>query len=208
MLGLAGLVGGCSRAIPVDIDATREPTAKLEAMQRFAVAHTPAQPQRGIALSRRVADAFVSFLDDHGFLAQPRQEPLTTAADRNDLLREVAAYSRRAFQERGYRLDPADPQFILSLDYAYGPVEFLIPAAVQLGKAGPAEAGRPATGWAHAVAVYVYDVRDPHREVWVGSAISINDIPDPRVMRYLLEEIAERYPRPTDGPLRRTVKLD
>jgi len=204
----AAIASGCAPTINVQYEAQRKQDAELQSIQRFAVAHSPAKPQRGVVLTRRVADAFGRYLADHGYLAVSDQKPLATARDRNDLLEQAASYSRLAFQQRDYTLDGADPQFVVSLDCAYGPVRYRIPPPVKLDDADRADRGRPVTEYAHAVAVYVYDVRQPRRPVWIGSAITICPVKDPQVMRYLLGELAAQFPKPTDGTVRVTTSLD
>ncbi len=198
------LACGCGPAIDVQIDAQRDADVPLESMGRFAVAHSPAAPQRGRVLTRRVADAFARHLSNNGWLAERDQKALVTAVERNALLREASDEARRAFQQRGFELDAADPQFVVSLDYAGGPVSYRIPPMVGDEEKG----GRRVTQYAHAVAVYVYDVRQPHRPVWVGSAVTICSYGDTRVMGYLMEELTGLYPQPSNGIQWRTVGLD
>jgi len=201
-------VAGCGRMIPVQLESQRAPGAELQSMGRFAVAHSPAAPQRGYVLTRRVTDAFARYLAANDFLAAPEQKPLATAADRNDLLERASSYAHRAFQQRGFELDPADPQFVMSLDCVHGPVSYRVPPPIRIdGRADP-NAGRRVTEYAHGVAVYVYDVRRPRRPVWFGVATSICDVEDPSVMRRLLDELAAQFPAPTDGLVHTTTTLD
>lgn len=204
----AAIGGGCAPRIDVQYQAHGTPDAELESMRRFAVAHSPAEPQRGVVLTRRVADAFGRYLAEHGYHAVADQKALATARDRNALLQRAASFSRRAFRQRGYRLDPADPQFVISLDCAHGPVRYRIPPPLKLDDSDRAGRGRAVTEYAHAVAVYVYDVRRPRRPAWVGWAITLCPVEDLQIMRALLAELAGQFPEATDGMRRVTRSLD
>jgi hypothetical protein len=231
---LIGTVG-CAPRLTMEVRAYADPDAKLAQLDRFALTHQPATPERATLLAKQVAVDLQQFLVRWDYRPVETQSMPVGTSDNPLLMKQVAAVARQQLAQRGYTLDARDPQFLISVDYSTGPYEYFVPGSVRADADDQVTAstitgvdgtrsvqsvtetvegnptvtpGRHALTYVNAVAIYVYPVRDPREPIWQASAIAVDHYPDfRRVMPYLVAEALREFPYPSGEPQRRTVEL-
>lgn len=207
LIGLTLLLVGCGRSVPVDLTTTAARDATFKPFQRFAVIHGPKGDIDSRQIARETANALQNMARRNGYTPLARQQLLTTSADANEWVHQVASLTRRSFARAGHSRSSRDPEIAVSVAFATGPFDYRTPDRPIGPEARGTRAGWLDRVYAHGVLMQVYDANRPDRPIWVGYAISINDEPEfTQVAPALIEQLVRTYPDAT-RPVRRTVTL-
>lgn len=208
--------------------------ALLERFHAYAVSHHSATAARQAELVTALQAELVAFARGKGYQLKDNQPPLVVGYQQPALVKELGAVTRRVMDYQGWQNEPANSDFVVSIDAAYGRFDFLVPHSIRTnpeaqgtyvepsdalgGRPVPTagagtnldRAGSPAHRYVHAIAAHVYPADNPQGTAWwSGTIVAITDVQAfNRVAPQLIDELMREFPKPTGQAPTRTVFVE